>query len=303
MKFIQQTSFFILLILALACKNQETVKVQQWTWLPDQLQDTAIFIPGIVSDTARIESSITFSPNGDSCFFSIRNGQVMGRNNWAIMYTVYKDGAWSTPDTCSFSGKFPDYGPYMSPDGNALYFSSRRPVHDTGTIIKGDYDIWMVQRKGNDWDQPVRLADGINTNTEEYSVAVSHRSVFINARRNDSLGATDMFSVPIHEQFNPFSSFHNVGKPLNDEMWEGGMYVSPDETMLVFQHLVDGEGESEQIKVSYKTDTGWSKPVLLNGLVNTSVHEMAPYVTPDRKFIFFTRHGDIMIAKFKEAQF
>ncbi len=38
------------------------------------------------------------------------------------------DGQWTEATVASFSGTYPDIDPWLSPDGESLYFSSIRPV-------------------------------------------------------------------------------------------------------------------------------------------------------------------------------
>ena len=45
--------------------------------------------------------------------------------------------------------------------------------------------------------------------------------------------------------------------------------------------------------VSFRLDDGsWGKPIHLGDVINTDAHEFCPMVTPDGKYLFFSRlHG------------
>lgn len=245
--------------------------------------------------------SVTFTPNGDTAYFSILGRRVEGRNMWVIMETHIEGSQWSKPDTVEFSGIYSDYGASLSPNGQTLYFSSRRPHRENDTAKKNDYDLWMVQRIGNAWSNPQRLADGINSYKQEYSVAVSNTHLYICADRKDSIGGSDLYVVSRSEELNPFASMRNVGSPPNTLMWEGQASIDPQETRLLFNYVADGEGQNEDIYICYKIDGVWTLPKKLNGIVNTKANEFMHGVSPDGKYCFFGRNGNIYIANLEAA--
>jgi hypothetical protein len=302
MGFVKRYQLIIVIIgmLASSCQPKKE-KATGWEWLPANMDSTVVFAPHVISDTARIEMASSFSRNGDTVYFSIRSKRVAGRNFWTLMSSSFIDGTWSQPDTLSFSNKFSDYGAYLSPDGGSLYFSSRRPVHSSDSSMKGEYDLWVSKRRGEQWAEPERLADGINTNLEEYSVAVSHSNLFICSTRNDSVGMTDLFIAPRQEEKNIFNSRKNLGANVNTKYYEGNCYVDPEETTLVFNFFGEGENSNEDIFASFKKNGSWSTPLKLNELVNTPANEFAYWLSPDKKVIFFGRNGDILMAPFDKA--
>lgn len=287
-------------LLAFSCQPKKE-KVTGWEWLPARLDSTLVFAPYVISDTARIEMASSFSRNGDTVYFSIRSKRVEGRNFWTLMSSSFVDGEWTKPDTLPFSNKYSDYGAFLSPDGASLYFASRRPVHSSDSSMKGEYDLWVSERKGEQWATPERLADGINTNLEEYSVAVSHSNLFICSARHDSLGMTDLFIVPRQGEKNVFNSRKNLGANVNTKYYEGNCYVDPEETTLVFNFFGEGENSNEDIFASFKKNGSWSTRIKLNNLVNTPANEYAYWLSPDKKILFFGRDGDILMASFEDT--
>jgi hypothetical protein len=280
---------------------KESVNSDGWNWLPKELDSAVIFAPNVISDTGRVEMATTFSQNGDTVYFSIRSKRVDGRNFWTLMSSAYVDGAWTRPDTLPFSNKFSDYGAYPSPDGQFLYFSSRRPILSTENKMKGDYDLWVSLRKEERLNDPIRLADGINTNLEEYSVAVTNTNLIICSERNDSLGMTDLFIVPRSEEMDVFNSKKNLGKQVNSKFYEGNCFMDPDETVLVFNFYGQGDGANEDIYVSFKKENNWTSPKKLNSLVNTTANEFVYWISRDKSTLFFGRDGDIYMAPFAKT--
>ena len=76
----------------------------------------------------------------------------MKRAMWIVVSTL-ENGAWTTPEIASFSGRFNDIDPAISPDGRRLFFASNRPT-DGGTAPKKDFDLWVVEKTASGWSEP-----------------------------------------------------------------------------------------------------------------------------------------------------
>jgi Tol biopolymer transport system component len=139
-------------------------------------QIPSIFAPGVISGPAH-ESAPAFAPDGKTVYFS--------RNNAAhstILVSHLLNGAWSKPEISSFSGEWNDMEPAMSPDGSYLVFVSNRPSHPNGKPIDGFYNgkswpekggnLWRVDSKGQDWGDPVRLSEEVNSSSSIFAPSV-----------------------------------------------------------------------------------------------------------------------------------
>jgi hypothetical protein len=63
------------------------------------------------------------------------------------------------------------------------------------------------------------------------------------------------------------------------------IYISPEEDYLIFSG-----GENADLYIRFKNNTDqWGEPVNLGGKINTVQWERFPYVSPDGKYLFFTR--------------
>src|SRR5215470_15470763 len=95
---------------------------------------------GVVS-TAADEAGITLGPDEKEAFFVIRTPATVGRTQEIICTTRLVSGRWTEPEVAPFSGRFRDFSPALSPDGDKLYFISNRSAD--GTAPKNDFDIWV----------------------------------------------------------------------------------------------------------------------------------------------------------------
>ncbi|MEO8588991.1 MAG: hypothetical protein ABI432_06470 [Flavobacteriales bacterium] len=267
-----------------------------WSWCSALPADSAVFLPGHVSLPDRVEQGITFSPSGDTLVFSTIIGRRNDRNLWAMLWCARVNGNWTIPDTLPFSGTFSDYGPAFAPDGGTLYFSSRRPIADTTAVIPTDYDLWKVDLAAETWGTAVRLANGVNTNGNEYSVTASRTHLVFCADRNDALGRSDLFTVERVDELNEFAGVRNMGAPVSSPMWEGAAYLSTNGDGLWWNHVDEGHSASEDILHSQLIEGRWTLPVPLGGRINTDANEFMHCATQDGRRIFFGRHGDILSA-------
>jgi hypothetical protein len=86
-----------------------------------------IFARNIISTEAD-EFGATFTPDGKTCYFTIKSPSTIVSNIFVICVSHFKNGRWSMPEIASFSGRYQDFNPCISPDGSQLFFISNRPV-------------------------------------------------------------------------------------------------------------------------------------------------------------------------------
>ena len=135
---------------------------------------------------------IAISEQEDEIYFTAQSflGEIS-----IIMTCKLKYGKWTNPEVVSFSGKYQDLEPFLSPDQLRLYFVSNRPMDEKSTTSK-DHDIWFVERKNvkSNWSAPINMGSPINTNEDEFypSVALSNNLYFTRDGQG-SKGKDDIF--------------------------------------------------------------------------------------------------------------
>jgi len=85
-----------------------------------------------------------------------------------------------------------------------------------------------------------------------------------------------------------------LSKEINMGKWNAHPFISPNESYILW----DGERNSgfgdNDIYISFKQQNGlWGSAINLGSKVNTGAEENGAYVTPDGKYLFFNRNGDI----------
>lgn len=246
-----------------------------------------IFAPGILS-LGFHEHNIAISPDGNEIFFVAASADF---SRYVIMTTKLKDGAWTMPETASFSGGRNDGAPAFSPDGKRLYFSSRRPRLAIGSP-GDDFDIWYVERRGDSWTEAVNLGDPVNTGQHEVnpSVAADGTIVF---QRAEKLGLQwDLFMAPAKNGM--YGVPEKLPAPVNSEANEAGPFIAPDGSYLLFQSNRPGSLGIMDIYITFRTESGgWRDPLNLGGKVNSPYSDWGPVVSPDGKYLFFSSFRNV----------
>jgi len=244
------------------------------------------FAPGLVS-TDKQELNAVFTPDGAEFYFAVNRGPM----TWAIMTLRREDERWTGPAVASFSGTYSDVDLFITADGRRLYFCSNRPAGGTGDP-EAEFDIWVVEREGRDWSAPRRLAAPVNSDASEFYPSLTREGVlYFQSMRPGGEGPDLYRAQPVGDEF---TAVERLGTPVNSAGFESDPYIAPDESFLVFSR-VDPEGRTrgDLFVARRDADGAWSTPEKLGAGVNTDGHENCPMLSPDGRYLFFTRDGDI----------
>lgn len=240
-----------------------------------------IFAEGIIS-TGEYETHPAFSPSGDTVYFlkCMPDLQVC-----AICVSYHQKAGWSTPVTVPFSGQYLDADPFVTKDGNTVYFVSNRPVKE-GDPVKEDWDIWKVERTGNTWKEPFHLDTIVNSNGSEfYPTIADNGTLYFGSSREGGKGASDIYYSVLSE--GKFTTPKNPGDSINTTDNEYEPFIAPDESYLIFMATIPKGLINGDFYISYKKDGEWSKAKKIRAPVNSAATEWSPKVTHDGKYFFF----------------
>jgi|GEM_PF-4961431 len=85
------------------------------------------FAPEVISLKGAVHGSIAFSPDGSEIYWTLFPPEYRDTPPM-IMYVKETDGGWTSPDTAGFCDENGAGEISISPSGDRLYFSSRRPL-------------------------------------------------------------------------------------------------------------------------------------------------------------------------------
>jgi Tol biopolymer transport system component len=282
--------FICFSFLGLSCsqKGDQQPRSQQqseWRYFGENVPgDTArLFSPSVIS-TPRNERDLALSPNGGEIFYSL----VLPSNNLSVIIYLQHDGAfWSGKQIAPFSGRYSDLEPAFTPDGQKLFFVSKRPIDSAD--IKPDWNIWFTSKSKSGWSEPQALKFPINGEGDEYYPSISaNGNLYFTAKREDTFGAEDIYMSRLVE--GEYQQPENLGQGVNSKLYEFNAYVAPDEQYLIFSSFgrADGLGGGD-LYITYRlNDTTWTPARNLGPEINSDKLDYCPLVSPDGKYLFFT---------------
>ena len=230
-----------------------------------------IFAPGIVSINGRGEGSISFSPDLDELYFGVFEED----GNPSVYFSKLEDKKWTNPKKINFTKdkKIGELHPFVSLNGKKIYFTAYDSNFENGKI-------WYVNRFENSWSNPTQLDSPINDDE------VIHPNLTKNG---------DLFYFNISKRKTYYAPNKNGEFPEVQEVEFGvHAFISPSQDYIVVnaRNREDGRNDSDIYVYFKKKDGTWSKAINLGNEVNSNFRETSPSITPDGKYLFFSRYND-----------
>lgn len=162
------------------------------------------------------ESSGSFTEDKKKFYFTrcdekVKNGDYVDVN-CAIYVTYFEDGKWGKPirlnENINMEGQW-NAQPSVSPNGQLLFFVSRRP----GGL--GMHDIWYSTCAGNEnWSKPINMGDKINTLFSDLSPRYygKEKLLFFSSNGHQGFGGQDIYYSKEDEED---AEVKNIGMPFN----------------------------------------------------------------------------------------
>jgi hypothetical protein len=130
---------------------------------------------------------------------------------------ITETGAWTNVQPFPHnSNNFSNGFPYLSPDGNTLYFASDRPEGF------GGYDIYVSYRDGGGWTRPENLGPVINTPGNEITPYLEGNTLFFASDWHPGFGGYDLFRAEQSANNRWVQIFH-LGHPLSSSYDDYGL--------------------------------------------------------------------------------
>jgi|GEM_PF-453087 len=244
-----------------------------------------VFSSGFISKKDEFEFRMSISSDGTEYYYSTYDA---AEKNYRTMATRYEDGQWTEPRLFAPTG-LGDFEPFISHDGNRFYFSSNRAP------AKGikDSNIWKMERVNGHWGEPKSMP--FNTSGSEW-VACEALSGNIYFARFDDEDEADIFV------YDPEKKVSNRLDVVNEKgSAEFEPFIDADERFMVFSTSRDGDENAASIYISVKTQDSWGKPVSLGERINNGQRIYSPNVSPDQKYLFFSREGEFYWVDFEQT--
>ncbi|MHC1705102.1 MAG: hypothetical protein AB9846_14435 [Tenuifilaceae bacterium] len=275
----------IVAIASFACKRE--VKTDSFSPSADffgqelPANQLGIFAPGVVS-TGLNEGTITFSPDGKECYWSI-----LFSGFETIVFSKLENGIWTKPEVASFSGKYYDGWPAMQPDGKRMFFHSTRPNPDSTNGITAKYNIWYMDRNTNGWSEPKIVNVPVNSSENSTCPSVTKNGIlYISKRFSD-----DTEKLCRSEYINgSYQTLEVLPEIVNVLQYNFHGCVAPDENYLIRPAYgrPDNIGSGWNYYITFRDSIGkWSDLKNLGKEINSLYCAGAPSISYDGKLLFF----------------
>jgi len=263
----------------------------------------SIFGKGIIS-TEDDEFGATFTPDDQTCYFTVKSPSTISSNVLVICVSHFINGKWTEPEIASFSGKYRDFNPSISPDGSKLFFISNRPIDDKK---KADLDIWMVEKNGDGWSEPKNIGEPVNTKGWELACSVANDGSIYFSTTGIS-GNPDLYVSKFEN--GKYQKPESLGDSINTPNAETDPFIAPDQSYILFASQGRSDGLSEagasisyprgDLYISFNKNGKWTAAKNLGAEINSTAEESNPFVSHDGKTLYFTSERNFVTIPMKQ---
>jgi len=273
--YISITLLFLILAFSSQSDSHDEFPVLQGPYLGQKQPGLTpeVFAPGIVSVKGRFDFGMSFSPDLDEVYFSVQPKEGVAD----IYFSKIEDKKWQPIQKAKFTKgqKAGEMEPFVRADGKRIYFTG----YSAGFK---DEEIWYVDRLANGWSQAIKLDSPINDDDVMNLTQAKSGDVFYDNRSKRKM----------YSSISKNSGFPEV-KAVEVEIGSHPFISSSQDYLLVQAQNKNDKKRNSDIYVYFKEKDGtWTKPINLGEKVNSHFHERVPGVTPDGKYLFFSRYNE-----------
>lgn len=249
---------------------------------PDPGTGPAPFEPGFLPSPGTVmHSAPAFSSDGKTVFFSAYLAAETPRLD-RVLFSRWDGDGWASPVTAPFSGEYDDNWPWFPPDGDRLYFSSRRPSAP-GDSPAAEYGLWYVEREADGWTEPRQVTTPSDLGPDQGTIHVA-------ANLPGGHGDLDIYRIEFRD--GAYRMPENLGPAVNTPSEEYGPCVASDGQFLLFTRFDETRESKADLFVSFRMSDGtWSEARNLGALDGTLRGARFPGLSPDQRFVFFVGDG------------
>jgi outer membrane protein OmpA-like peptidoglycan-associated protein len=175
----------------------------------------------------------------------------------------------------------------ISQDGKYLFFTGCNRPDGLGRC-----DIYIAQRKGNDWAKPFNLSAPVNTTGWEAqpSISADGRTLYFVSNRRGGYGGYDIWKSNLTDK--GWDTPENMGPSINTAYDEQSPFIHPDDSTFYFcSNGWPGMGNRDLFVSRLGKDGKWQKPNNLGYPINSSGDENGLTITANGAYAFFSSNN------------
>jgi len=200
-----------------------------------------------------------------------------------------------------------EYNPVLTPNNEIMLFTTKRAGVTGGLRLDGGgsnedlgkyfEDVYMSKSIGvNQWATPTAV-DRLNGKGHDACLSMSSSGKKLYLYKSENKGEGNLYTVNVNGE--NFGLPEKMDENFNSVHIESGISVAPKGNVIYFTSNRPGGYGGKDIYVIYKQKGDrWSEAKNMGPRVNTQYDDIAPYITPDGKTLYFSSKGHINIGGF-----
>jgi outer membrane protein OmpA-like peptidoglycan-associated protein/Tol biopolymer transport system component len=195
----------------------------------------------------------------------------------------------------SINSPYDDYINAITADEQQMFLTRKIPRahHVSNESTEFNEDFYMALKTDSAWRKAVNIGPPVNTDENEGALCISPDGKYIffaACNRPDGFGSCDIYWSK--KTGDIWSDPENLGPFVNSSAWDSQPSFSSDGKTLYFaSKRQGGKGSSDIWKTELRPDGSWSIPFNLGNVINTRNEEMAPFIHPDNRTLYFASRG------------
>jgi len=222
-----------------------------------------VIAPGIVTTGEDFIGNVKFSPDMKEIYVDKHGGNYKNSKSVVIRY---ENNKWQNEAISDLKQ------PVFSKDGTTIYKGNK-----------------YMERTESGWSELKSMGAPFD---DKFIMGISFSdqktAFFSHFDAPDTKGAI-RYSRFIDEKYQPSQK---LGNEINNGSPLAHPFVAPDESYILWDAVRQGGYGDSDLYISFKHEDGsWGKAINLGTKINTEASEEGPQVTPDGKYLTFSRGG------------
>ena len=245
-----------------------------------------VFAPNLISTKHLEHSSAVFSMDANIVVWC-----SIQENIKKLFQMQRINNRWTEPelldlfnDSCAIWSD----GPIFFPGTNKLFFNTPRKKSDSLDVwLEVKSRIWNAEYTNGSWNEPLIYDGLVNSDIGQISFTKDSTIYFLGKME----GAWHEIGIYYSKYSNgKYETPEPMPLEINESFQNWTPFISPDESYLIYSKCVN-QGDYGDLYITYYDEqiNKWSIPQALGEPINSWAQERFPYVSPDGKYLFFTR--------------
>lgn len=243
-----------------------------------------VFAKNIIGKDSMYVGYCSFNETGTEFYFAVTD------KDWNTS-RIFKVSAINPTkvDTLFFVDKTWEGEPFINYNGDKMFFTAILPPKENQPWQS---DLYYLEKTDSGWSSPHLLKEPVNSSASEWHVSLTKNNIlYFGSERGTSRLKADIYrAIPENGQYN---KIERLPYPINTEFNDCDPLIAPDESFLIFHSDRPGGYGAHDLYICFRNKNDeWSSPKNMGPSINTQGWEMAPSLSPDGQYIFFTRRKD-----------